>query len=424
MAPHLRSSGYLLFALSLVFFDITGTLATPSWNHDVIEVKQGEDVDITCTVSGLNALGVVRILKSNKDKQYPISDNDQPKDPFATTGRYRTTYDYDQVSRVGVVRLRLDGAQVVDSGRIGCLRLGDSDGENIGYVQLKVFAPVIDLYIAHLTPGGDSRKMHTSDTIDFTEKEKNGVLCRAYADTLDMKMQIKIGGVDRTDMFLPEVMEEVVGSGGLSAIRKTITLQYVSDNPTHEFNMKTMTCIVTTEGHEPESTSVSLTVLFGPIVTCDKSEMYVKIGESVKIMCEVRANPGSVLQWHYGENKELIKNYQVDSNLRSAEEALSEDHAAVRMVINKLTKAELTTFYLIANNGYGITETSVVLRDISERPVPVQRSSQELNPGYTHNEPSAKDVRDGNSATAVVPGWILLKVLLVVTFVVLLSNTL
>ena len=71
-------------------------------------------------------------------------------------------------------------------------------------------------------------------------------------------------------------------------------------------------------------------------------------------------------------------------------QTVSEDHAVVHMVINKLTKAELTTFYLKATNSFGTSEESVVLRDISERPVPVQRSSQEHNPSYTHSEPSAK----------------------------------
>ena len=31
------------------------------------------------------------------------------------------------------------GAEVEDSGRIGCRRLGDSDDDNVGYVDLKVF---------------------------------------------------------------------------------------------------------------------------------------------------------------------------------------------------------------------------------------------------------------------------------------------
>ena len=72
-------------------------------------MKQGTDVDISCTVSGLNALGVVRIFKSNKDKRYPISDNDQPKTPFVETGRYTANYEYDSTSKVGVVRLQLKG---------------------------------------------------------------------------------------------------------------------------------------------------------------------------------------------------------------------------------------------------------------------------------------------------------------------------
>ena len=69
-----------------------------------------------------------------------------------------------------------------------------------------------------------------------------------------------------------------------------------------------------------------------PIVTCDKSEMYARIGESVKIMCEVRANPGSTIEWHYGENKDpvLIESYQQDSNLRSSEEVSQRE--ALRVV--------------------------------------------------------------------------------------------
>ncbi|KAI0215026.1 hypothetical protein LSAT2_032958 [Lamellibrachia satsuma] len=232
-------------------------LATPSWNHDVIEAKQGTDVDISCTVSGLNALGVVRIFKSNKDKRYPISDNDQPKTPFVETGRYTANYEYDSTSKVGVVRLQLNGARVEDSGRIGCRRLGDSNDQNIGYVQLKILAPVLELYIEHVEPDDSRRKMHSSDTIDLIDHETHGVVCRAIADTATMKMQITVDGVDRTDMFVPVVEEEVVGSGGLSTVRKEMNL----------------------------------------------------------------ANPGSSLLWQYGDSKEKIENYQQDSKLRSAEEA-------------------------------------------------------------------------------------------------------
>ena len=58
----------------------------------------------------------------------------------------------------------------------------------------------------------------------------------------------------------------------------------------------------------------------GAIVACHESEMYVTIGVRVKITCDVRANPGSNLEWQYGEMRETIENYQVGSNLRTVEE--------------------------------------------------------------------------------------------------------
>ena len=102
--------------------------------------------------------------------------------------------------------------------------------------------------------------MHSSDTIDLIDHERHGVVCRAVADTGTMKMQITVDGVDRTDMFVPVVEKEVVGSGGLSTVRKEMNLEYFSENPSHELNEKTLTCSVSTEGHEAKSASVRLAV--------------------------------------------------------------------------------------------------------------------------------------------------------------------
>ena len=77
---------------------------------------------------------------------------------------------------------------------------------------------------------------------------------------------------------------------------------------------------------------------------------------------------------------------------------MSDDHAIVHMVINKLTKAELTTFYLKATNVIGGSEATVVLRDISERPSPVKPNGQ--NPAYTH---PVREVK-GNANTREVKG--------------------
>ena len=125
-------------------------------------------------------------------------------------------------------------------------------------ILVAVSAPVLNVDIEYVTPDGGSRKMHSSDTIDFTENEEHGVLCRTSADTIDMHMVIKVDGVDKTEMFDKEEHEELIGSGGLTTLRKTIALKYSTDKPPHEFNMKTLVCEVTTERHDPVSASVGL----------------------------------------------------------------------------------------------------------------------------------------------------------------------
>ncbi|KAI0242787.1 hypothetical protein LSAT2_011093 [Lamellibrachia satsuma] len=263
------------------------TLATPSWNNDSIEVRQGTNVEMACTVPLTSELDTVRIFKWNKHKQRTISDNDQPKTPFVETGRYSTFYEYDSGSLVGVIRLQLTGARVGDSGRIGCRILGDDDDQNIGYVQLKVFAPVL----------------------------------------------------------------------------------------------------------EPE--------------------MYVTLGERATITWDVRMkeldyeNDRDVdyqLQWLSGETKTPLDNYRLDSNYRIDEKILSEEHAVFHLVIQEVTRADVTTFYVVAENSFGTTESSVRLRDISE-----QRHA------YVHV---------ANSCATEAPRWTSLPLLLVVTSVVLLCNTL
>ena len=127
-------------------------------------------------------------------------------------------------------------------------------------MHIAISAPVRQMYIEQVAADGGRRKMHTSDTVDLVENEKGGVLCRAVADTNELNLRVTIDGADRTDSFSRTVQEKVVGSGGLSTVRKEVTLEYVTDKPTHLFNAKTMKCSVKTEGYETESTSVLLSV--------------------------------------------------------------------------------------------------------------------------------------------------------------------
>lgn len=80
-----------------------------SWDMADLEVEQGSDVTITCTV--LNALffDVVRVSKESEAGTNTIADRSDIKKQFLETKRYNVTYKYDKTSKTATLALSFKG---------------------------------------------------------------------------------------------------------------------------------------------------------------------------------------------------------------------------------------------------------------------------------------------------------------------------
>jgi hypothetical protein len=63
-----------------------------SWDQEVVDVRQGDNVTVTCSVTGVDMLSVVRLVHSHHSTSVLISDNDVVKKQFVQLGRYRVLY--------------------------------------------------------------------------------------------------------------------------------------------------------------------------------------------------------------------------------------------------------------------------------------------------------------------------------------------
>lgn len=62
------------------------------WDRDSVDVTEGDNVTVTCTVTGVNLLSVVRLVHRHHTTSVLIADNDLVKEQFAKLERYRVLY--------------------------------------------------------------------------------------------------------------------------------------------------------------------------------------------------------------------------------------------------------------------------------------------------------------------------------------------
>lgn len=84
----------------------------PVWDNSNVEVKEGDDLSLSCKVSGLGNIDVVRIVRKTSKQTTTITDNANVKLPFRGLPQYKVHYRLN--GNVGTVHLRFRGKLSVD----------------------------------------------------------------------------------------------------------------------------------------------------------------------------------------------------------------------------------------------------------------------------------------------------------------------
>lgn len=76
---------------------IVGTLAAVRWDNHYIEVTQGDALTLTCTVTDLRFLDVVRVSRKDASgTELPIADNLKVKPMFLSNIRLKVYFSFNQ----------------------------------------------------------------------------------------------------------------------------------------------------------------------------------------------------------------------------------------------------------------------------------------------------------------------------------------
>lgn len=90
------------------------SLATefPVWDNSNVEVKEGDNLSLSCKVSGLGNIDVVRIVHKTSKQTATVTDNANVKLPFRGLPQYKVHYRLN--GNVGTVHLHFRGKLFVD----------------------------------------------------------------------------------------------------------------------------------------------------------------------------------------------------------------------------------------------------------------------------------------------------------------------
>ena len=113
---YLQLKDVIKLQLADVFFYYVGLVlpsdtADTSWEPSIVQTKLGGDVLAHCLLKGVGAMSVVRLFRTVGQNQYPIADNGNVKQSFASTGRYYVKYEYHDM--IVSVTLHISGMPVV-----------------------------------------------------------------------------------------------------------------------------------------------------------------------------------------------------------------------------------------------------------------------------------------------------------------------
>ncbi|ELU04092.1 hypothetical protein CAPTEDRAFT_219563 [Capitella teleta] len=380
MAPIVAARIFLAILVCLSVISVP-VKASSSWDRKSVSAKQGDDVTITCTVTGLGPFDPVRVVKENGGTKIVVTENDNAKKPFsALTSRY-----------------------VIHS------TLTPNGDTYDGILTINYKAPVQSVDIVALKSSGEVT-VAGGGYVVMREGDNMGVACVATADGSEKSPSLRLlmDGEDVTSRFEVTNLtdtEEGDGETTLGVWSSVARAEYRSTMPEASFNEKNFTCIASMPKFDSMVASAIMDIEFAPIITCPKYEHYGQTGESITVTCQVKANPGSTISWSFGDDKsraETLKD-DVDAGTTLTEKALSEDTVEISLVIYILEAKYFTSYYINAENDIDIADIRLELKEGAPK--------EEIDPGYSHGgqEPAEPQevLGEKNSAPTCNPAYLL-----------------
>lgn len=78
-----------------------------SWDQQRVEIREGEDLSLSCRVEELGTLDVVRVTHITNKQSVTVTDNSNVKYPFYKLLRYKVYYELE--GSVGTVNMHYRG---------------------------------------------------------------------------------------------------------------------------------------------------------------------------------------------------------------------------------------------------------------------------------------------------------------------------
>ena len=98
----------IYFIYFLLFSLVASVSSTVTWDKRDIEVKEGDDMSLKCTVTGLGPFDVIRVVHIQDKQTVTIADSSDVKSPFSSLPRYKVHYEFN--GSIGSVLLHYRGS--------------------------------------------------------------------------------------------------------------------------------------------------------------------------------------------------------------------------------------------------------------------------------------------------------------------------
>jgi hypothetical protein len=341
---------------------VSSSLVTNAfWDRQQVELSQGSDVTMTCTVVGVSQYDEIRVVHSHGAKTLLVSDNDRLSSTFSQLGRYTVEHRYSADNMTASVSVHINGADGGDSGIMACQK--HEDDEYIAYVDIVVYTPVDKLYITSVSATGEQLQVANGNDINLQQFESYGIGCVAVhnGSKFEPRLVVSLDDIDVTDTFNSSSRSEVLSdASGLTLYHVQVDLFLVDSQPDPQLNGKLLKCVAKQQKFDDVEVTAYIVVQYEPVLSCPEHDLSVNLGANVTVTCSVKANPGSRIMWSV-DNDSGGDTYDVnsDASVRFFDRAVSADETQVSIQFVNIAQRHSQTYLLRADNVIGSTFTLV-----------------------------------------------------------------
>lgn len=332
------------------------------WDNHYIEVTQGDALTLTCTVTDLRFLDVVRVSRKDASgTELPIADNLKVKPMFLSNIRLKVYFSFNQNGSATSV-LQYKEMLGEDAGTFHCYKLGDESNSDI--LNLTVFVPVDSLKFSTISM--DGIESIADNEIFLSEGNLLSVACTAVVNASRTKplLTISVDSEDISHIFTPIEQTKVIRSGaGPAYFFSEKKLRYETQKPAPRWNDAKLTCTAQQNGYQDVEESVFLRVQYRPVVTCLQADEYAKVGDSVAFSCQVASNPNGTIVWTRNSEK-ILEN---DSNTLLTKQLIKPDVSEISLNFMAIDESHFSIYTITAENDYGLYEYNIQLHEFEEQ---------------------------------------------------------